>query len=160
MNEMAQQRGDVFLGNQTLRLRNLITEMNNCCEDRHLIEKRKFSLPIAEMKCIVLFKEEKYLTVKGISMKLEVAKSRVTKLIDNLSRKGLVNKINDPDDGRIRLISLSPKGKVLVEEIQDFQEQLYEEILILFDEQERTNILSNLETLRSAMEVVKNRYEL
>ena len=112
------------------------------------------------MKCIVLFKEEKYLTVKGIAAKLDVAKSRVTKLVDNLSRKGLVNKIEDPEDARIKLISLSPKGKVLVEEIQEFQEQLYEEILTLFDEKERASILSNLETLRSAMEVVKNKHEL
>ncbi len=160
MNKMAAHKSDIFLGNQTLRLRNLITEMNNCCEDRHLIEKKKFSLPIAEMKCIVLFKEEKYLTVKGIAAKLDVAKSRVTKLVDNLSRKGLVNKIEDPEDARIKLISLSPKGKVLVEEIQEFQEQLYEEILTLFDEKERASILSNLETLRSAMEVVKNKHEL
>jgi DNA-binding MarR family transcriptional regulator len=160
MNNSALKIDTTFFDHQKLRLRNLITEMNNCCEDRHLIEKKKFSLPIAEMKCIILFKEEKYLTVKGIAQKLEVAKSRVTKLVDNICQKGLLNKVNDPDDARIKLISLSPKGKALVGEINEFQERLYEEILIQFDELERKNILSNLETLRLAMEVVKKKFGL
>jgi DNA-binding MarR family transcriptional regulator len=160
MNDYAEKKRDVFLSDQTQKLRNLITEMNKCCEDRHLIEKKKFALPIAEMKCIVLFKEEKYLTVKGIAIKLGVAKSRVTKLIDNLSRKGLVNKIDDPEDARIKLISLSPKGKALVGDIQAFQELLYEEILIQFDGQARKNLLTDLEMLRSAMDVVKKKFKL
>jgi DNA-binding MarR family transcriptional regulator len=160
MNNRAAKKDTTFFDHQKLRLRNLIAEMNNCCEDRHLIEKKKFSLPIAELKCIILFKEEKYLTAKGIALKLEVAKSRVTKLVENLYQKGLVNKIDDPVDARIKLISLSPKGKALVDEIHDFQEHLYEEILIQFDEQERKNILSNLETLRLAMEVVKKKFKL
>jgi MarR family transcriptional regulator for hemolysin len=82
----------------------------------------------------------------------------VTKLIDGLSRKGLVKRINDPEDARIRLISLSPKGKALVDEIEKFQEHLYQEILLQLEEPERKNILTHLETLRSAMEVVKNKF--
>jgi DNA-binding MarR family transcriptional regulator len=158
MNDLATKMDDTFLIHQTLRLRDLIKEMNNCCEDRNLIEKHRFSLPNAELKCLILFKGEKYLTVKGIALKLEVAKSRVTKLIDGLSRKGLVNRINDPEDARIRLISLSPKGKVLVDEIEEFQERLYQEILLQLEEPERKNVLTHLETLRSAMEVVKNKF--
>jgi DNA-binding MarR family transcriptional regulator len=160
MNISAPKKDTTFFDHQKLKLRNLITEMNNCCEDRHLIEKKKFSLPIAEMKLLILFKEDKYLTLKGIAKKLDVAKSRVTKLVDSLSGKGLINKVSDPGDARITLVSLSPKGKSLVGEIHEFQGQMYEEILIQFDEQERKNILSNLETLRLAMEVVKKKFEL
>jgi DNA-binding MarR family transcriptional regulator len=160
MNDSAAKKDTTFFDHQKLRLRNLITEMNNCCEDRHLIEKKKFSLPIAELKCLILFKEEKYLTAKGLAKKLDVAKSRVTKLVENLYQKGLVNKVDDPSDARIKLLSLSPKGKALVDEIYTFQESLYEEILVQFDEQERKSILSNLETLRLAMEVVKKKFKL
>jgi len=158
MNDLAFKSDDAFLNHQTLRLKDLIAGMNNCCEERNLIEKHRFSLPYAELKCLILFKGEKYLTVKGIALKLEVAKSRVTKLIDGLSRKGLVKRINDPEDARIRLISLSPKGKALVDEIEKFQEHLYQEILLQLEEPERKNILTHLETLRSAMEVVKNKF--
>jgi DNA-binding MarR family transcriptional regulator len=144
--------------NQTHRLRDLVTEMVRCCEDRNLLETRRFSLPYAELKCLTLFQGEKYLTVKGISAKLNVTKSRVTKLIDGLSKKGLVSKIDDPADGRITLISLTPKGKALSDQIEGFQERLYQEILLQIDAQERNEILSHLGTLRTAMEVVKKKF--
>ncbi len=147
-----------FLEHQTERLRDLITEMVRCCEDRNLLETKRFSLPYTELKCLLLFKGEKYLTVKGMSLKLDVAKSRVTKLIDNLLKKGLVSRIDDPKDGRIRLISLSPKGKALADEIEGFQERLYSEILLQLEAHERKDVLSHLGTLRAAMEVVKKRF--
>jgi DNA-binding MarR family transcriptional regulator len=147
-----------FLERQTEHLRDLISEMVRCCEDRNLLETKKFSLPYTELKCLLLFKEEKYLTVKGMSAKLNVAKSRVTKLMNSLIRKGLVNRIDDPKDARMRLISLSPKGKVLADEIEGFQEKLYLEILLQLQAQERQDVLSHLGTLRSAMEVVKKRF--
>lgn len=147
-----------FLARQTENLRDLITEMVRCCEDRNLLERKRFSLPYAELKCLILFKGEKYLTVKGIALKLDVAKSRVTKLIDGLCGKGLASRIDDPADGRITLVSLTPKGKVLAEEIEKFQERLYIEVLLQFKAQERKDILSHLGTLRSAMEVVKNKF--
>jgi DNA-binding MarR family transcriptional regulator len=147
-----------FLDHQTSRLRDLITEMIRCCEDRNLLETKRFSLPYTELKCLLLFRGEKYLTVKGMALKLDVAKSRVTKLVDNLLKKGLVNRIDDPKDGRMKLISLSPKGKALADEIESFQGRLYQEILLQIETQERTEILSHLGTLRSAMEIVKKRF--
>jgi DNA-binding MarR family transcriptional regulator len=158
MNDILSKSDAVLLNHQTQRLRDLVTHVGNCCEDRNLIEKCKFSLPYAELKCLILFKEEKYLTVKGIALKLAVAKSRVTKLIDGLSGKGLVNRIDDPEDGRIKLISVSSKGKALVDEIEKFQQHLCQEILLQLDDQERKDILTHLETLRSAMEIVKNKF--
>jgi DNA-binding MarR family transcriptional regulator len=147
-----------FIERQTQRLRDLITEMIRCCEGRNLLEMKRFSLPTAELKCLTLFKGERYLTVKGMARKLGVAKSRVTKLIDGLSGKGLVNRTDDPADGRITLISLTVKGKAVSDEIEEFQERLYREVLLQIEAQERTEIISHLGTLTSVMEEVKKKY--
>ena len=58
----------------------------------------------------MLFNGEHYLTVKDMAQKLDVAKSRITKLAKNLMTKGLIRQINDPMDARVRLISLTSKG--------------------------------------------------
>jgi DNA-binding MarR family transcriptional regulator len=147
-----------FLDRQTQRLRDLITEMIRCCEGRNLLEMKRFSLPYAELKCLTLFKGERYLTVKGMSQKLGVTKSRVTKLVDGLSSKGLVNRTGDPVDGRITLISLSAKGKTITDEVERFQEGLYREVLLQLEADERTDILSHLGTLTSVMEAVKRKF--
>ncbi|MBW2096579.1 MAG: MarR family transcriptional regulator [Deltaproteobacteria bacterium] len=133
-------------------------ELMDCCDDRKLHEIGRFSLPYAELKCLMLFRGERYLTVKGIARKLEVAKSRVTKLINSLFEKRLVNRIDDPQDARIRLISLSGKGKAMSKEIEDFEQDIFRQMLLQMDAEERKSVLSNLDILRSAMEAVKKSY--
>jgi DNA-binding MarR family transcriptional regulator len=102
MNEIAPKINQALLTYQTFRLRNLILEMVQCCEDRKLYESHTFGLPYSELKCLMLFDGERYLTVKGIARRLDVAKSRVTKIVNGLIEKGLVKQIDDPGDARIR----------------------------------------------------------
>ena len=55
-----------------------------------LFESHKFGLLQAELKCLMLFDMERYWTVKGIAQKMEVAKSLVTKIMDGLIKKTLI----------------------------------------------------------------------
>ena len=158
MNKKSSKTKQELLGYQTLRFQDLIREMVDCCEDRKLYESQKFNLPYAELKCLVLFKGERYLTVKGIAERLEVAKSRVTKIVNGLNKKGLVEQIDDPKDGRIRLISLTPEGQKIAEEVESFQTELHRQILLKLSPEERRNVLSYLEMLRAAMEAVKEQF--
>lgn len=158
MNETALQINERLVEYQTQRLQDLIMELMDCCDDRKFHEIGKFSLPYAELKCLMLFRGERYLTVKGIAQKLGVAKSRVTKLINSLVEKKLVNRIDDPQDARVRLISLSGRGKAMTEEIEAFERGIFREMLLQMAPQERKDVLSCLEVLRSAMEAVKKSY--
>jgi len=155
MNELSQNINLEFLNYQAGRLQNLITEMIGCCEDRKLYESHRFGLPYSELKCLMLFDGERYLTVKGIAQKLEVAKSRVTKIIDGLIRKELAQRFEDPKDARIKLITLTPAGRKKAEEIRDFQKDIHRQILVHLGDDESNIVLSKLEMLRSAMESVK-----
>jgi DNA-binding MarR family transcriptional regulator len=155
MNEKTFAIKEDLLTYQTHRLQELIAEMLKCCEDRKVYESGKFALPHAELKCLLLFDGQRYLTVTDIAQKLEVAKSRVTKLVNGLKEKKLVEEIDDPKDARIKLISLTPAGHTKFNEITAFQRELYRTILLQVDADERNHVLSSLELLRSAMEAVK-----
>ncbi len=155
MNDIAPRINEELIRYQTQRLQDLISEMLHCCEDRKSFMSQKFGLPAAELKCLMLFEGERYLTVKGMAQKLEVAKSRVTKIVNGLIEKGLVVQIDDPEDGRIRLISLTSAGQKKSDEIDAFQKEIHRKILLQMDGDERKNVLSHLELLRSAMEGVK-----
>ena len=157
VNDNQTQIGDQLFHYQVSRLQNLISEMVECCDDRKLYESKKFELPYAELKCLLLFKGERYLTVKQIALYLDVAKSRITKLINSLEFKGLVERIADPQDARMKLISLTPYGQRMMEEVNIFQKDLHRQILLQFSEEERKKVLSNVELLRAAMESVKGR---
>jgi DNA-binding MarR family transcriptional regulator len=155
MNEIALKSRDDLLVYQTCRLEGLINEMLECCEDRKLYETQRFLLPFAEIKCLMQFDGERYLTVKGLAQRLDVAKSRITKLVDSLIEKGFLERIDDPKDARVKLISVTPEGERKSKEIDMFRKEIHRKILLQLDLDERNNMLSYLERLRSAMEAVK-----
>jgi len=158
MNELLPNTNDEFMNYQAGKLQNLIVEMVECCEDRKLYEAHRFSLPYSELKCLMLFDGERYLTVKGMAHRLEVAKSRVTKIVDGLIGKELVQRFEDPKDARIKLIALTPAGRKKAEEILEFQKDIHRQILIHLGDDESKIVLSKLEMLRSAMESVKKQF--
>jgi DNA-binding MarR family transcriptional regulator len=155
MNQLATQPNEELLGYQAQRLQELIAEMLQCCEDRKFFETAKFGLPYAELRCLLLFGGERYLTVKGIAQRLDVAKSRVTKIVNGLVAKGLVKQVDDPHDARIKLISLTLAGEEKAQAIAAFQRGLHRQILLHLAAEERKGMFSYLELLRSAMEAVK-----
>jgi DNA-binding MarR family transcriptional regulator len=140
---------------QAQKLQDLIGEITQCCQEKTLYQAQKFGLTQAEMKCLLLFKETRYLTVKGLAKKLEVAKSRITRIIDGLVNKRLAQRIVDPEDARVILISLTPEGQKQVEVLDVFLNDIHHQLLQELKEDDRKNILASLETLRSSMEVIK-----
>jgi DNA-binding MarR family transcriptional regulator len=158
MNNVYIKTDEELVGYQISRLQDLINEIVHCCEDKRLYESQRFGLPYAELRCLMLFAGERYLTVKGIAQRLEVAKSRVTKLVNGLVQKGLVETIVDPQDARIKLINLTPAGQGKSEKIADFHREIHARILSNIAADERLNMLSYLEVLRSAMEAVKSEF--
>jgi len=155
MNDNQLKINEDLLGYQTLRLKGLIEEMLKCCDDRKLYESQKFGIPYAELKCLMLFGGERYLTVKGIAQKLDVAKSRVTKIVSGLIEKNLARSICDPNDSRVKLINLTPAGQEKSEKITSFQKEIHRKILLQMAPDERKHVLSILELLRTSMEAVK-----
>jgi len=145
---------------QKQRLNVLISEVRQCCEDKRLFESLKFGLPPAEIGCLRLFKNERYLTVKGIADQLDVAKSRVTHLINSMNKKGLIYRMVDPADGRIKILRLTPEGRKIVDAVTRFQAGMHQKILSRLEPEDRNKVISGLELLRSAMQEVKEEMEI
>jgi DNA-binding MarR family transcriptional regulator len=156
MNNRENDSIDVLLDYQSQKLQDLIEEIVQCCKERTSYLSKKFDIPEAELRCLMLFGEERYLTAKRISQKLDVAKSRVTKIINGLVKKRLVESIDDPKDARIKLIGLTSKGQKKSRELSDFTKDLHQKLLLEFEPEQRKMVISCLEILRASMEAVKN----
>jgi DNA-binding MarR family transcriptional regulator len=142
---------------QASRLKNLIEEISFCCQERIVLLSKKFHLTQAELRSLLLFKNERYLTVTSIAQKLEVAKSRVTKILDGLLKKKMINRIDDPEDARIKLISLTSLGQRKTKEIDEFMTDMHHQLVLSLNPEDRKSILASLEVLRASMELVKER---
>ena len=122
-------------------------------------QSERFNLPDAELRCLVLFGEERYLTSKGIAYKMNLVKSRVSRIIDGLIRKELIQRIKDPGDSRISLLSLTAKGQEKLDEINSFMEDIHSRVLQQMAPDHRKTVLTNLEILKASMEAVKELME-
>ena len=140
---------------QLLQFQELITKLFQCCQERMQYQCERFQLPDAELRCLGLFGEERYLTAKGIALKMNVVKSRVSKIIEGLLRKKLIQSIKDPEDSRVILLSLTPHGQKKLNEINKFLNDLHGQVLSQMAPDQRQAMLTNLDILKASMEAVK-----
>jgi DNA-binding MarR family transcriptional regulator len=155
MNYAPTRSKDTLLDYQAARFQELTEEIVSCCQERTSYLSRKFGIPEAEVRCLMLFEGERYLTPKGIAQRLDVSKSRVTKLIEGLAQKKLVERIVDSKDARVKLISLTSEGQRKWEAILAISRGLHEKVLLELEPEHRKTLLSSMEELRSSMEAVK-----
>ncbi|MBT8370925.1 MAG: MarR family transcriptional regulator [Deltaproteobacteria bacterium] len=118
-------------------------------------QSERFQLPDAELRCLGLFGEERYLTAKSIANRMNVVKSRVSKIIDGLIKKKLVQRISDPEDSRVKLLSLTSEGQKKISEINSFVTDVYRQVLSQMAPDQRQAMLTNLDILKASMEAVK-----
>lgn len=70
-------------------------------------------------------------------------KSSLTRMVDDLERKGLVFRKTDPEDRRKVLVSLTEKGL----ECYNYSNQILDELLKLVDEKDIEDYVQSLETM-------------
>jgi DNA-binding MarR family transcriptional regulator len=144
---------------QLKQFKELISRLFRCCQERLQYQSERFNLPDAELRCLVLFGEDRYLTSKGIAYKMNLVKSRVSRITDGLLRKKLIQRIKDPEDSRVSLLSLTARGQEKLNEINSFMEQIHGRVLQQIAPDQRKAVLTNLEILKASMEAVKELME-
>lgn len=155
MNDYTTKHNGDIAGYQLTQFQELIGRLFQCCQERMQYQSDRFALPDAELRCLQLFANERYLTPKGIAHKMNVVKSRVTRIIDGMVGRKLIQRIKDPEDSRITLLSLTPKGQDKLNEINLFLESIHREVLSQMAPEQRKTVLTNLEVLKASMEAVK-----
>jgi len=137
------------------KFQELIGKLFQCCQERMQYQCDRFKLPDAELRCLLLFGDERYLTAKSIAHKMNVVKSRVSKIIDGLKKKNLIQHIADPEDSRVKLLSMTPLGQKKINEIRQFMEEVHGQVLSQMAPDQRQAVLTNLDILKASMEAVK-----
>jgi DNA-binding MarR family transcriptional regulator len=155
MNNMTAQKRAALPAYQVKQFSALITRLHQCCQERAQIQSELFELPDAELRCLLLFGEERYLTPKGIAQKMDVAKSRVSKIVAQMINRGLIQRTPDPEDSRVVLLSLTAAGQAKWKQVSAFMEDHNTKILSLMDPEERNGLLTYLGILERSLEQAK-----
>jgi DNA-binding MarR family transcriptional regulator len=154
MNEYDEAETGELSQQQRRQFSQMLDKLYQCCTDNQVYLSEKFELPQAELRCLMLFGQERYLTAKGIAGRLGIARSRVTKLVSGLTDKKLLVRVTDPTDSRVVLLSLTPAGQKMRQDVADLQHSLRDAVLGAIDPDRRHMLLQALDMLKTAMERV------
>jgi DNA-binding MarR family transcriptional regulator len=77
----------------------------------------------------------------------DVNKSAITAIINRLADRGLIERTRDENDRRVVYLTLSVKGKELLQKTQEKVHLLVESFITQFDETEITNFINTYEKL-------------
>lgn len=148
---------DTFIPRRDVsEFQHLVAAIFQCCQERLQYQSERFGLPDAELRCLMQFEGERYLTAKTLAYRLNVAKSRVTKLVSSLVERELLASLPDPADSRIKLLSLTPAGGRLLKEIGRFRFDVHRTVLEQFSDEQRGELLHALSLLSRHMKSVKD----
>lgn len=97
------------------------------------------------MKILSILYQHKHMTSTEIARMLNIEKGSITTLIDWLVENKLVNRSNDRNDRRKSLISLSPEGMKIAQEVIEFYAQKVDQLLYNVDSAEIQQFSASLQ---------------
>jgi len=110
-------------------LSTIISRLFVNCTEKETRHAQKFGVSIVEFRCLRILYEQKTLTVNQLAQKMSLTSSRVTRIIDGLVEKKLVNREGGEADRRIYNLSLTTSSmKLTAKMIQEYY-KMHSEIL-------------------------------
>lgn len=143
-----------LLTRQSKRLQEAVEDLFACCQARIALQSERFNLPPAALRALIALGENRYLAPGELGRRLGVTKSRVTAVATQLLRLKLIDKHPDPADARVTLLSLTPAGRRVREEVREFMAGLFYNMLERVEPTQRGALLGSLDLLRQCMEAV------
>jgi DNA-binding MarR family transcriptional regulator len=139
--------------NQTAeRLANLTFSLLANCQEKEVRLAEVHGLTQAEFRCLRLFGGDESVNNKQIAERMNLSPSRLTRIIDGLVKKEYINREIDPNDRRNMRVTLSKKGKLLVQQLNKAYVGIHSEILQDIEKSQHEPLIIAMEHLLEALE--------
>lgn len=118
-------------------------------KDRKIAE--QLNISTSELNCLKIFTEGNMkISVKDLAERLNITSGGVTKIVGQLEEQGILRRDMDPDDRRGILVSLTSKGKSLINKLHRVTSDYYSSMFSGLSDTEKEKILSGLQSLNDA----------
>ncbi len=134
------------------KLANLTFNLLANCQEKEVRLAEIHNLTQAEFRCLRLFGSDEVMNNKSIAERMKLSPSRLTRIIDGLVEKEYVIREIDNNDRRNMKVSLSSKGKSLVNQLNKAYVDIHREILQDIEESQHTPLITALMHLLAALD--------
>lgn len=111
------------------------------------------SKPQFDVLAKIYFSPEKRTTVTEAAQDALVSKANMTGIITRLLDSELVRRDNDPNDARVRFISLTDAGSRLVQKVLPKYFDMTHEAMSIFSKDEKEKLLKQLEHIETFLQM-------
>lgn len=115
-----------------------------------LVFSRNNGLSMSQMATLFRLKHSKVCDVSDVGEHLGVTNAAASQMVDRLVQFGYVERAEDPEDRRVRQLTLTPRGEAVVEESIAARSKWMEQLADAFTEEQQEDILSALNMLMDA----------
>jgi DNA-binding MarR family transcriptional regulator len=145
-------QGNVTKTDNAVHLANLIFEMLPICQKKQEKLAEEHGLFHTEFKCLRLFGIDEDINNKEIAKRMNLSPSRLTRIMDGLVKKGYMKREIDGSDRRNMKLSLSRRGKILTNKINDAYNDIHAEILKEIEVDKHESLINSIEHLHTSVE--------
>ena len=110
--------------------------------------RRKYKISANEMEIILYIQENGPQRMKSVGERFKIKFSTLTSLVDKIEKYNLVKRVNSKEDRRSILVTITKKGKRMLDEYNDQVKVLAERMMGIA--QERDNLPTLVQTLEEA----------
>lgn len=114
-----------------------------------------FNVGIETWRLLVLLAIEKSLTAQAISRTIGMDKSSVSRAFKSMHLRGLITIGLDDADGRLRVATITPKGRALHDEILELAMERERAFLSVLNDKDRENLIGLLRRLHDNLPAVE-----
>ena len=118
----------------------------------------QFNVTVSQSATLLALPQEGNLSMNEVSQAMDLATSTMTRMIDQLVEKGLVQRASDPDDRRIVRVELTPQGQQLRTNLEKEYLVFYDLVMNEIREDELEIILHVFDQINQAYEKAFQRY--
>jgi DNA-binding MarR family transcriptional regulator len=133
------------IGETTFRL------LTNCQQKEQRLA-QQFRVTVPEFKTLRMFHASDTMHIKQLIEKLALSGSRLTRILDSLEEQGYITRSIDPDNRRSILVTLTPRGRAFVSQLQERYVEMHRQILEGIPEEFHAVVVTGLQRLLASLE--------
>lgn len=126
----------------------LVQQISHLVVQLHNEKLEKEGVTSSQERLLTLLYINNGATQSELQQDLLIKPSSVTKLVDVLEQKGLVTRVADSKDARVKIIHLTEKGQLMEAKLWDIKKQMEERISTGLAEQQQRELVELLKTVR------------
>jgi DNA-binding MarR family transcriptional regulator len=134
--------------------------MNRVIRERTLDSWVKLNLTIPQLKSLFYISRHGRVNLSGLASGIRVTPANVTGIVDRLVEQGLLTRTADADDRRVSWLTVTDKGKTLINDLREGRAQEMRRILDELTEEELAIVVRGFQLVVTAAEVSEGKEPL